>query len=72
MWAGLDWHPSPGKSTSRISKRISTLRDFCAGFLFYKSFSRGGHRYFAHYKFVEGGRAVVVLRAPAEGEEVLK
>lgn len=68
MWAGLDWHQSPGISTLRKSCEFSTVQyqiahDFCAVFLFYKSFSRGGHRYFAHYKFVEGGRAEIVMHA---------
>lgn len=54
------------------SQQYQTAHDICAGFLLYKSFSRGGHHYFAHHKFVEGGRAVIVMHAPAEGEEVSK
>lgn len=54
------------------SQQYQIAHGFCVAFLFYQSFSRGGHRYFAYCKFVAGSGAAVVMHASCRGEEVLE
>lgn len=65
-WTGINHREVLHEGKAVSSQQYQIALDFCLVFLFHKSFSRGGHRSFAHYKFVCGGRAVIVMHASCQ------